>query len=71
MRMTKPPCYRDGADCPRRYVGCKAGCEEWHRWLAIHEREKNQIRENKARDTDANDFLIGQTLRVRQAMKRK
>ena len=41
--MTKPPCGNGTEDCPRRYVGCKADCEEWHEWLAIHEHELEQI----------------------------
>jgi hypothetical protein len=45
--MTRPPCKPDGIDCPRRYVGCKAECEEWHEWLAAHERELAQIRAQK------------------------
>lgn len=42
--MTKPPCGNGTEDCPRRYVGCKSECEEWHEWLAIHEHELEQIR---------------------------
>ena len=45
--MTQNPCYKNGTDCPRRYVGCKAECEEWHEWLAIHERELEQIRSKR------------------------
>jgi len=45
--MTRPPCKTDGIDCPRRYIGCRAECDEWHKWLAIHERELEQIRASK------------------------
>jgi hypothetical protein len=45
--MTQNPCYKNGTDCHRRYVGCKAECEEWHEWLAIHERELEQIRSKR------------------------
>ena len=48
MSMTKPPCKPDGMDdCPRRYVGCRTGCDEWHEWLAIHEAEKKRTNDNK------------------------
>ena len=62
--MTKPPCYIDGKDCPRRYVGCKAECNDWHEWLAIHESETSAIRKQKQSEIEANDFLSGQSKRV-------
>ena len=41
--MKKPPCKTpDGIDCPRRYIGCRAECEEYHKWLAIHDAEKEK-----------------------------
>lgn len=66
--MTKPPCKPDGIDCPRRYIGCRAECEEYHKWLAIHDEEKEKQRRNKLNPAD--DFLIGQQARVKKARHR-
>lgn len=55
--MTKPPCMLpDGTDCPRRYIGCKASCRDWHEWLIIHAEEKETIKRNKKKYTDCNTF---------------
>ena len=66
--MKKPPCKVDGIDCPRRYIGCRAECEEYHKWLAIHDEEKEKQRRNKSNPAD--DFLIGQQARVKRARHR-
>lgn len=57
--MTKPPCMlSDGTDCPRRYIGCKASCRDWHEWLIIHAEEKEKIRRNKKKYNDCNTFEV-------------
>ena len=66
--MTRPPCKPDGMDCPLRYIGCRAECEEYHKWLAIHDTEKEKRRRNKFNPAD--DFLIGQQARVKKARHR-
>lgn len=66
--MTLPPCKPDGMDCPRRYIGCRAECEEYHKWLAIHDTEKEKQRRNKLNPAD--DFLIEQQARVKKARHR-
>lgn len=66
--MTMPPCMVDGIDCTRRYVGCKAECEAWHKYLAVHAEEKEKQRRNKFNPAD--DFLIEQQARVKQARHR-
>ena len=67
--MTKPPCKTpDGINCPRRYIGCRAECEEYHKWLAIHDTEKEKQRRNKLNPAD--DFLIEQQARVKKARHR-
>ena len=67
--MTKPPCKTpDGIDCPRRYIGCRAECEEYHKWLAVHDEEKEKLRRNKFNQAD--DFLIEQQARVKKARHR-
>lgn len=67
----KPPCKVDGVDCSRRYVGCKAGCDEWHRWLAIHAEEKDKIRREKDKCIDADSFLVNQNKRLVQDRQRR
>ena len=66
--MTLPPCKPDGIECPRRYIGCRAECEEYHKWLAIHDEEKEKQRRNKFNSAD--DFLIEQQARVKKARHR-
>lgn len=65
--FTKPPCYNheNHTDCPRRYVGCKVSCEEWHKWLAIHDKEKEAERANRTKYSDALNFSAEQKKRVR------
>lgn len=65
---TKPPCKVNGVDCPRRYVGCRAGCEKWHEWLVVHERET--ARRRQYRHNEADGFLVGRKKRVEQARHR-
>ena len=64
--MTKPPCYKGGKDCPRRCVGCRAGCEEWHGWRAVHEQEKEQIRKNRSAERDVEIFEIEKPAREKR-----
>ena len=66
--MTLPPCKPDGIECPRRYIGCHSECEEYHKWLAIHDAEKEKQLQNKFNPAD--DFLIGQQARVKKARHR-
>lgn len=65
--MTRPPCYDDktNTDCPRRYIGCRAECEEWHKWLVIHEEEKEKFQKDLTKSDDAIKFLVEQDKRVR------
>lgn len=62
---TKPPCKVDGVDCQRRRVGCRAECKEWREWQAAHERECEQMRQNKTMASDADEFLVQQPRRAR------
>ena len=69
--MTKPPCYTDGHDCPRRCVGCRENCTDWHKWLAIHEAEKDAIRREKDKRDDVECFMTGSTKRKARAYARE
>lgn len=64
---TNPPCYRDGQDCPKRYVGCRAWCDPWQEYLAAHEKEMEEKRKAIAHRDDVNAFMAGQTKRARIA----
>ncbi len=66
--MNLPPCKPDGIECPRRYVGCRAECEEYHKWLAKHDEVKEKLQRNKFNPAD--DFLIEQQARVKKARHR-
>ena len=46
---TKPPCFNaeTRTDCPRRYVGCKADCQEWHSYIIAREEERARIQKAK------------------------
>ena len=66
--MTKPPCKTpDGIDCPRRYIGCRAECEEYHKWLEIHAEEKQRQKQDR---NPADNFLIEQQYRIKAARNR-
>ena len=64
---TPNPCFKEGKDCEMRRVGCKAGCEEWHKWLAIHEAEKEQEFKAKGKTIDTDTFLAEQGKRKRRS----
>ena len=69
--MTKPPCKVDGIDCPRRYNGCRAECEEYHKWLAKHEVERQNEREYKGDEAKAmiiNSCIKGRRRRYGKGM---
>lgn len=68
--MTMPPCMVDGIDCPRRYVGCKAECEAWHKYLAVHAEEKAKIKTARDKYMMTEEVLIKQTERVKKARHR-
>lgn len=57
MCMTNSPCFdtESRTDCPRRYVGCKASCEKWHEWLAVHAEEKQRIEAKRREGREALD----------------
>lgn len=63
----KVPCYINGHDCPKRYVGCRAWCEPWHEYLAAHKKEMEEKRKAIAQRDDVNAFMAGQTKRARIA----
>lgn len=58
MCMTPNPCYRDGADCPQRRVGCREQCEAWQTWVAVHASETDCIRRQKEKDSMVKGFLM-------------
>jgi hypothetical protein len=62
--MTIPPCKPNGIECPRRYIGCRAECEEYHKWLAKHDEECDRERQRKHAENDADSFSIDQGKRV-------
>lgn len=68
MYKTRPPCFdeKSDTDCPKRYVGCKSWCEDWHKWIAIHEAEKAEIRRKKYEENEVKAFLDGQWLRAQK-----
>ena len=61
--MTKPPCYNGEVDCEKRRLGCRAGCEKWEKWLAIHAEEKAAIEKAKRRTRDAAEHVT-QTIAI-------
>ena len=71
--LTRPPCWDEinDRDCPRRYIGCRAGCEKWAEWLAIHEEELERARKQKHDKLDVDKFLYEQNKRVQQARHRE
>lgn len=64
--MTKPPCYNNGNDCPRREVGCREKCDEWKEWEIIHEQERQKRYNIYCKDRDLDTFEIQQGLRIKR-----
>lgn len=48
--MQKPPCFKNGKDCPKRHKNCHSTCEEYAKFAA-----ENQKRLKAKR---ANDVMI-------------
>ena len=63
--MTRSPCYKNGHDCEKRHVGCRADCKEWQEWTAIHEQEREQRRKKAHAYHDVEAFLWAQGIRIR------
>ena len=62
--MTPNPCFKNGADCERRCVGCRSTCQQWLEWTDIHAKETAEIREKRCKDADADMFLAGRGKRL-------
>lgn len=62
---TKPPCKVNGIDCSERYVGCRAECDRYHEWMAVHEREMAARRQSLKRD-DADARHIERAIKSRK-----
>jgi len=69
--MTKPPCKVDGVECDKRYVGCRAVCEQYHEWLIQHEAELQNKREYHNRNRISNDYVIDLCIELRKRRNRQ
>ena len=69
--MKRPPCKINGIECEKRYIGCRAECEEYHKWLAKHEAEKEQERKAKSDEIAIDTFLATKGKRIRQSRNHK
>lgn len=69
--MKKPPCKKDGIECPRRYFGCRSECPEYSDYLKIKSEEKAKILSNKHADLDVISFTIDSNKRYRVAQAEK
>lgn len=64
----KPPCYRNGTDCPKRHPGCHDTCEAWAKWRTY--KEKIYAQRLAAMDDRAARRQIGSAVR-KIAMKKE
>ena len=69
--MATVPCYNNGNDCPRRYVGCRAKCDEWNTWLAEHEAERERQRQRRTDEIVVDSFLADGWTREQNAKRRE
>ena len=44
-------------------MGCRAECEAWHEWLAVHEAETEKIRGEKHNEAD--EYRRGWRMRMK------
>ena len=71
LGMTPPPCWNNGEDCKKRYVGCRTECEAWLEYLAIHEKECEEIRKKKSDERDAETFMVESGKRTKLSRRRE
>ena len=62
--MTPNPCFKNGADCERRCVGCRSTCQQWLEWTEIHAKETAEIREKRCADIGVCSFLADRNKRI-------
>ena len=45
--MQKPPCKKNGVDCPKRTIGCHSSCKEYIEYAEENERRREEIHKRK------------------------
>ena len=68
--MTKPPCKVDGVECNKRYVGCHADCEAYHKWLEAHDAAMAKNIEQREMTRDADTHMIYRHIKARKRRSR-
>ena len=71
LGLTPPPCWNNGEDCQKRYVGCRAECDAWHEYLAIHAEEKEAFLKKKMAERDAESFMVKSRERAKIGYQRE
>ena len=69
MSYTKPPCWKDGKDCDRRYIACQSSCEEFQAWLAIHAEEKAREKQIRQAEHEVMAIITTHEQRSRSAKR--
>lgn len=69
MPNPKPPCKKNGVDCPRREVGCQGKCEEYKAFHEARLELSRQSFEYAARIRQANGVLIEAAYKVQGKKK--
>lgn len=67
--MTKPPCKVNGVECQKRYIGCRAECEQYHEWLAKHEAERQN--EYNYKHNEATAMIVKTCLKYKERRRRR
>ena len=60
----KPPCKKDGVDCPRREVGCQGKCEEYKEFTKARQELSKRCYEYVAQQRQADGVLIEAAMKV-------
>lgn len=58
------PCWHNGNDCPRRQVGCRTACQEWHEF-------QEQVEKERALKEDSREFDAYTCRKYNEAMRKK
>lgn len=65
--MKRPPCKKDGKDCPLRKPACSASCGEFQKWHMENVQKPNEIR---ARERIANAYLVSDIQRRKERARK-
>lgn len=56
MKFKDSPCYKEGADCPKRHKNCHETCPEFKKWRA--ELDADNKAKRNAKDDEYMQYIV-------------